>query len=556
MIDIQPLHLTFANLLNGRLFNIPDYQRAYSWTSRERKDLFEDINNLQGENASHFMAVIVCLRKKKITLGTHEFHKLDIVDGQQRLTTLIILLNAIRLALNCEDAGEELTARELKELLVKVGGDNLLLLQTNHDTSHHFADFIRYGKSEDPEKGKTLADRELLAAIADCKKFVKDWVENGHELTLLVGHIKNRLSFILHEISDEKTVYTVFEVLNSRGMEVSWLDRLKSILMGAAYTLEDADSEQLIKDLRIIWSDIYSTVGLTQGLSTEALRFAATLRASTPQNRPMSEQAAVDEFRSAAHDAREIRDVARWLLQVTKACDAVVSKHRLNAVTRISQARLLAVAIHLCERVTKKDQARLLSIWEKVSFRIYGMLRHDARTRVGEYARLARKIVRENLTVDEIFNEIRSIGNDFPIEDAVKALRNANCYEGWQEELRYFMFRYEEYLTKQKGNKFKNEQWEKIWSVSPSKSIEHIYPQNTAPDHVKHRLGNLLLLPPSLNSRLGGMPSKKKFEKYRETGLLIAVEVASNKRWSIKAIRLRERKILEWASREWDSTEE
>ena len=393
MIDIQPLYLTFAKLLNGRLFNIPDYQRAYSWTSRERKDLFEDIKNLQGEDASHFMAVIVCLRKEKITLGTHEFYKLDIVDGQQRLTTLIILLNAIKLALNCEDADEELTARELKEILVKVGGDNLLLLQTNHDTSHHFADFIRNGKSEDPEKGKTLADRELLAAIADCKKFVKDWVENGQALTLLVGHIKNRLSFILHEISDEKTVYTVFEVLNSRGMEVSWLDRLKSILMGTAYVLEDADSEQLIKDLRVIWRDIYSTVGLSQGLSTEALRFAATLRASTPQNRPMSEQAAVDELRSAAHNSKQIREVARWLLQVTKACDTVVSTHRLNAVTRISQARLLAVAIHLCEGVTKKDRARLLSIWEKVSFRIYGMLRYDARTRVGEYVRLARRII-------------------------------------------------------------------------------------------------------------------------------------------------------------------
>ena len=501
------------------------------------------------------MAVIVCLRKEKITLGTHEFYKLEIVDGQQRLTTLIILLNAIKLALNCEDADEELTARELKEILVKVGGDNLLLLQTNHDTSHHFADFIRNGKSEDPEKGKTLADRELLAAIADCKKFVKDWVENGQALTLLVGHIKNRLSFILHEISDEKTVYTVFEVLNSRGMEVSWLDRLKSILMGTAYVLEDADSEQLIKDLRVIWRDIYSTVGLSQGLSTEALRFAATLRASTPQNRPMSEQAAVDELRSAAHNSKQIREVARWLLQVTKACDTVVSTHRLNAVTRISQARLLAVAIHLCEGVTKKDRARLLSIWEKVSFRIYGMLRYDARTRVGEYVRLARRIIQGNITADEIFNEIRSIGNDFPIEDAVKALRNANCYEGWQEELRYFMFRYEEHLTKKKGNKFRNEQWEKIWSVSPSKSIEHIFPQNTARDHMKHRLGNLLLLPPSLNSRLGYMPPKEKFEKYRETGLLIAVEVASNKRWSNNAIKLRERKMLEWASREWDSTE-
>ena len=88
------------------------------------------------------MATIVCLRKKEVELGIDEFHQLDIVDGQQRLTTLIILLNAIKLALNSQKSKmEKRVARELRELLVKVEGDNLLLLQTNHDTSHHFFGF-------------------------------------------------------------------------------------------------------------------------------------------------------------------------------------------------------------------------------------------------------------------------------------------------------------------------------------------------------------------------------------------------------------------------------
>ena len=67
---------------------------------------------------------------------------LEVVDGQQRLTTLIILLNAIKLALNCKDKAEAKLARELSELLVKVEGDELLLLQTNHDSSHYFATFL------------------------------------------------------------------------------------------------------------------------------------------------------------------------------------------------------------------------------------------------------------------------------------------------------------------------------------------------------------------------------------------------------------------------------
>src|SRR3982751_5061943 len=113
MITIHPQYLTLSKLLDGRLFRIPGYQRAYSWTNRERHDLFEDILkiHLKGPDEGHFMAAIVCLRRTKQVLGTDEFHLVEVVDGQQRLTTLIILLNAIKLALNRKDKGEAKLAR-------------------------------------------------------------------------------------------------------------------------------------------------------------------------------------------------------------------------------------------------------------------------------------------------------------------------------------------------------------------------------------------------------------------------------------------------------------
>jgi len=55
--------------------------------------------------------------------------------------------------------------------------------------------------------------------------------------------------------------------LNSRGLDVSWLDRLKSILMGTAFELKNANVEGLIKDLHTVWRDIYRVIGLRQGLS-------------------------------------------------------------------------------------------------------------------------------------------------------------------------------------------------------------------------------------------------------------------------------------------------
>lgn len=557
MLTIQPQYLSLSDLLGGRLFRIPDYQRAYSWTQREREDLFGDLRRTyqKGADAGHFMAAIVCLRRGKRELGTNEFKILEVVDGQQRLTTIIILLKSIALSLSETNKKDATVRAEIENLLVKRDSDELLLLQTNHDSSHYFTNYIRSGKKSLPSQAKTIADREILNAIADCEKFVTSWHEQ-RSLVTLVALLKNRMFFLLHEIDQEQAVYTVFEVLNSRGLQVSWLDRLKSVLMGMAFDLPAADNKQLIKDLHVAWRDIYSVIGLRQGLSTEALRFAATLHNGTSPSRPLGEEDAVSSLREAAHgNAKTLRGIASWLLTVTKACDRVLARGRLDAVTRISQARLLAVAIEMRDDLTEKDRAQLLERWEKVTFRIYGMLGNDARTRVGEYVRLAWDVVKSKLPAQSIQTRIDEIGSDFSIGDAVNALRNANCYEGWQDELRYFMFKYEEHLCRLKKMKFTNAQWDKIWLASPFDSIEHIFPQSKAGVHIRHRLGNLVLLPPRLNSQLQDNAPIDKVKDYVDTGLLVAGEVAnqiqSTGKWHKPDIEKRELALLKWAKREW-----
>lgn len=556
MIVIQPQYLTLSKLLDGRLFKIPEYQRAYSWTAHQREDLFSDIKKTyaKGPDEGHFMAALVCLRRATQTLATDEFHVMEVVDGQQRLTTLIILLNAIKLALNEGEKAAAKIKRELAELLVKVEGDELLLLQTNHDSSFHFATFLRKGTAPAPDTAKTLADREILEAIDGCKNFVSEWKEGGTTLPELVALLKNRLFFLLHEINDEKTVYTVFEVLNSRGLDVSWLDRLKSILMGAAFELKKANQKGVITELHSTWRDIYSVIGLRQGLSTEALRFAATLGASNAPSRPLGEKDSVDALRSEATNAKGIREVASWLLNVTEACDAVTANVRINAVTRISQARLLATAIHLRSDIKGNEREALLSRWEKVSFRIYGLLWKDARTGVGEYVRLAWQVINEHLPPNKIKAAIAEIGRPYTIQDAANALRGANCYGRWELELRYLMFRREEHLARAQKMNFSNEQWEKIWMVSPADSIEHIWPKSKAAEKHRHRLGNLVLLPPKLNSTLRDDDPKAKADAYRKTGLLIAGEVADrieSDGWKIKSIEDRENDLLDWVTAEW-----
>jgi len=554
MPSINPKYLTFGNLINNRLFRIPEYQRAYSWEGPQRKDLFDDIHKTRLTGGSeHYMATIVTLSKSTKLIGTDEHQISEVVDGQQRITTLIFILKAIQKLLDGSKRLEGKTADELADLLVKPETDALLLLQTNQDTSQFFANYIRTGKHPDVHVAKTLADRELLRAIRQCEEFVESWKAKDTLIELL-ALLKNRLTFVLHEIEDESAVYTIFEVLNSRGLEVNSLDRLKSSLMGAAFELKVGNKKELIEELHQTWANIYRCIGLRQGLDTEALRFAATLATDKSPSKPLGEDDAVENLKKPATTAKKIGETAAWLLTVAQACDALKADRRLNAVTRISQARLVAAALNLRPDFENKERNRLFRLWENVTFRIYGMYGKDARTGVGDYVRLAWRIKNEKLNAKEIARELKQIGEEFTIEGAVDALRKSrDCYTDWSDELRYFLFRYEEHLAREQGQNFSNEQWEQIWERSAADSIEHIWPQSKAPDSQVHRLGNLVLLPPPLNSKLQALDPRKKADAYTKTGLLIAQEVASelNAPWKRASIGQREEKLLAWATEEW-----
>ncbi len=343
--------------------------------------------------------------------------------------------------------------------------------------------------------------------------FVDDWTD----LIQLTGIVKNRLTFIFHEIDDEATVYSVFEVLNSRGLSVPWLDRLKSLLMGIAFEHGSGNKAEIIEELHGIWEGVYRTIGLRQGLSTEALRFAATLKSNSQRSKALGEEEAVESLVSQCNsDPVKTVETSHWILQVSKAVEEFLSTaHRSKAVTRIAHARLLAVAIGLAN-FPADDKKRLLGVWEKISFRVFGLCRKDARTQVGEYVRLAWDCL----------------------------------YEGWEEELRYLMYRYEEdhsdiHIT--------NEQWGRIWEQSASHSIEHIQAQETGAKFV-HRLGNLMLLPPGLNSRLSAKKPIDKIDEYRATGLYGASEVAKTievNGWKLAQIEEREKRILDWVKTTW-----
>ncbi len=570
MTHIQPEYYSVNQLLNYKFFEIPNYQRTYSWSKKQREDLFNDITNVikwRDKERHHFMSTIVCLNQHESRqVGTDKYEKYYIVDGQQRITTLIIILKALSKALKNGTSEEKEEFTKLESLLVKKD-KRIVLLQTNHDNQQIFFNYLVTGEIPKRKTAKTFTDRNMIDAFTEAEAFIKKWRSN-RDLIKLLEIIKNRLGFIFYVLKDAGSVYRVFEVLNSRGLVVDWLDKVKSSLMGVIYDKYPANTANThIDHLHKTWISIYSKIGLADIAGHEIVRFSATLLKDDSGNKPLSAEESLDYFLIACNkDINEVFVIVDFISKVTERLKEIYIDRRLKAVTDISQARLLAVAIKL-SKLNDNQKDNLLIEWEKISFRIFGLYRKDSRTAVGDYVRLSKYIISKDVKYNTVLKMLDDIGIKFPANKIPEQIYEKNCYEGWEEKARYFFFRYEEYLSKASSGEMNKDAWSQIWNDSPVKSIEHIYPQkpegnwnawrgkigrgrNTFAKNI-HRLGNLLLLTPPENSRCGNKTFNQKKTIYSQSKIRMTDEIVKKSDWNLKAITARENKLIKWAKETW-----
>jgi len=349
-------------------------------------------------------------------------------------------------------------------------------------------------------------------------------------------------------------------------LEVDWLDKCKSMLMGIAFEkFQGKVASEHHQDLHKTWGNIYRLIGTKAILGEEILRFAATLMHDTEQSRTLSAEGAFDFFRLyCTKEPTRILEVGKWLYEVTDQLTHLYSNPRLSAVTNIVHARLLAIAILKSSKIDKNEREKILNLWERITFKIFSLYRKDARTCVGEYVRTAYKVYKNHLTAKEIVHELNKISAAYPIDQAVHEMKNSDLYNGWEKDLRYFLYRYEEYLCKEQGSEISNDIWEQIWSKSAATTIEHIHPQapsknwsgkmgrgrNQLEKNV-NRIGNLILLPPHINSQAGQKTFTDKKKIYKSNFLRMHEEVIKCRDWDKDHINKREKVLLEWARETW-----
>lgn len=222
-MKVNPTSLSVNQLLGtaNEQYVIPPYQRRYSWRDRQVGELLDDIKLVEKID-THLLGSIVCLSEAH----TADLNRLELVDGQQRLTTISIVLECIRQRFERDDLKDD--AADIRRLLVAktIRGSSVRKIALDSIDATDFESLLENDPSAD------IRNEELRTAF----RMVRDWVNgtNLDDLRAFVYRLVNQAIVIRLDVSEAKDAFKLFETINNRGLSLNPTDIIKNFLLGNA----------------------------------------------------------------------------------------------------------------------------------------------------------------------------------------------------------------------------------------------------------------------------------------------------------------------------------
>jgi uncharacterized protein with ParB-like and HNH nuclease domain len=229
---MQNGQMTVFDVFDGtKIFTIPKYQRAYAWNERQLKDFVDDLEN-QKDGKAYFLGTILF----QVQQDDGFFKRIDIVDGQQRITTVIIFMKLLLDKLS--EYGQDTTL--LRETYLQRHGEyKLRVLDQDND---FFRSYILQDHPVNDDLITTPSQHRLLAA----KTFLNKLLEPFSLSELQAFQEKLRYTRVLSYAVDNTADATlIFETTNDRGKGLTNLEKTKSFLMYKAYLCHDHPDSHL-----------------------------------------------------------------------------------------------------------------------------------------------------------------------------------------------------------------------------------------------------------------------------------------------------------------------
>lgn len=251
-MHISPTALKLSQLLGtpNEQYVIPPYQRRYSWRERQIYELLEDIDLLEDSDV-HLLGSIVCLT------GRHSanMNPLELVDGQQRLTTICILLECLKQRIIEEEVKDDEQWRGLARLLVA------------RDSNGAMSSKIALNTLDGDEFKSLAASSEIEfeayqnQRLANAFWTIRDWLSEMtlEDLLAFSFKLQNQALIVRLDVSDAKDAFKLFETINNRGLRLSPTDIIKNFLLGNAARFGPEHLESAKKEWAMLLSHLDST---------------------------------------------------------------------------------------------------------------------------------------------------------------------------------------------------------------------------------------------------------------------------------------------------------
>ena len=614
---------SLSEIFNNKIFRIPDFQRGYSWEERQLDDFWEDIQNLSSDKI-HYIGLLTVEPIKSCDIQNVEKWKDDlwllkkgmsayyVIDGQQRLTTLIILLYEILRTFDDNEginygAKSEWTDRFLYRSYNQIYKSFVFGYEKDNPSDEFFKTKILEQDSSAADKyPETLYTANLMFA----KNFFAEKLKmlSIEDKERIFDKVVNRLKFNYYEIDDSLDVYVTFETMNNRGKDLSHLELLKNRLIYLTTLLrEDNETKgRLRKDINETWKTIYEYLGKNKEnpLDDDVFLFNHWIMYYTYDRSQsdvyadflLKKKFSSKNVISGYISIKDIKDyidslakcVKQWFfiynIQYSSYSDRI--KEHIQKLERVGMGAFPPMIMAVFTKESQEEYIwNFLDACERFNFLVFAISHRSSNTQNSNLYRMAREYYMGNTDIETITAEIDFLtdGEDenyyrgwFDLErfkNHIQELFFKNDKDGFYSwsGLRYFLYEYELYLQDKANPKVR---WEDFSKRTKEDTIEHIYPQSATDMYWKDRfghlkptekrvylnsLGNLLLLSRSKNSKLQNYDFEKKKCLTNKDGKDIGyyngsyseIEVSKQNEWTTETIKERGLSMLQFMEERW-----
>ena len=599
---------SIQELFSNKIYRIPDYQRGYSWEKSHLEDFWQDIANLQ-DGKIHYTGLLTVEPVKSEDyaewsddlwiISGKAYKPFFIVDGQQRLTTVIILLWSLLKRISENDVINYQSRRNIVEKYIfaknEVDGNKSYIFGYHKDNpSYEFLKREIFEQKEDDENS-VLEETSYTNNLSFAKTFFMNKLShlNKNQLELVFRKLTQQMKFDFKELEKELDIFVVFETMNNRGKPLSNLEKLKNRLIYLSTLLNEPDDQKvsLRNAINDCWRVVYSYLGRNKDnkldddlfLQNHWIMYERYDRAEAEfyardlferkftANNIVNRSVEYNDIQSYIHSISV--SVKHWFVinnpQHLHSLEISKSKKALDWLVKIDRLGYKSFGpLILASLVLETDEGLLVELLMAVEayiFLIFYVSNRRSNTGSYHFSTKASAIYKSNVSVADIIKDIKYwiYGGESPgyfdPESFYSYLKDhfigedSLGYADWRW-LRYFLYEYEVTLNN-------NKDVDHIWKAY--KTIDHVLPVSLPADYINTHfkqytleqvgyltksLGNLVL---TASKRITSYQTFEEKKHGYEMGSNSEREITSHDVWDSQLILKRGLMLLTFMEQRW-----